>query len=606
MSRQTKRWRLRPQPSRALIGALAEACDGNATVATLLYHRLADPELPEDEQRAALQEATEHFLHDSYGSGQHDALLLKGMQQASERLADAIANGEPIAVYGDFDTDGVTAVALLMQVIPTLGGTIRPYIPHREREGYGLNLAAIEDLVAEGVGLLITVDCGITNVAEVARARELGLDVIVTDHHRPPAELPPALAIINPKQPGCTYPFKQLVGVGIAFKLVQALVKELTRRGHNFQRPRGRDMLDLVALGTVADMGPLQGENRVLVRAGLEALRDTERPGLRALIDVAGLAQRQIDSTAIGFMLGPRLNAAGRLDDAVDAYQLLLASDLAEARLLAEKLNVANRQRQEMTRQVTEQANRQAEASGQHEQRIIVLSHPDYPAGVVGLVAARLVERWARPVILIAQGAEYGRGSARSIPGFNIHQALTNCSDLFVRFGGHSAAAGFTLANEQIEAFTARIQALVAAELDATLLQPTLLIDAVVPLRSLTRTFYDLVARCEPFGQANERPLLLSRSVRVLDWRTTGSEHQHLKLTVADEADGAQASESPAKGMTAIGFGLGTRAAELARYLWIDIVYTLEAHTWNSTSVLQLNVKDFGVPDTIITRPGCL
>ena len=306
MSARRKRWVLRdPAPPE-----LARRLGCSPLLADLLYQRnLREPEL------------VRAFLDADYRSGMHDPLLMKGMPEASARIAQAIADRELMAVYGDFDTAGVTAVTLLMQAISAMGGTIRPYIPHRTREGYGLNNLAVEQLATDGVRLLITVDCGISNVDEVARATAMGLDVIVTDHHHPPAVLPDALAVVNPKQPGCAYPYKQLVGVGIAYKLVQALVK----RGLRLGELRGRDLLDVVALGTVTDMGPLDGENRVLVKAGLEALNATQRPGLKALIDVAGLVQGKIDSSAIGYMLGPRINAAGRLDDAVRAYDLLLA-----------------------------------------------------------------------------------------------------------------------------------------------------------------------------------------------------------------------------------------------------------------------------------------
>ncbi|MEI7772655.1 MAG: DHH family phosphoesterase, partial [Chloroflexales bacterium] len=293
MSARRKRWDLLP-------GAptdFARRIGRSPLLATLLYQRqLRDPD------------AVRAFLDADYRGGLHDPLLMRGMPEASARIARAIAEGEAMAVYGDFDTDGVTAVTLLVQAITAMGGDIRPYIPHRTREGYGLNNLAVEQLAEDGVRLLITVDCGISNVDEVAQANVLGLDVIVTDHHHPPAELPAALAVVNPKQPGCAYPYKQLVGVGIAFKLVQALVK----RGLRLGKLRGRDLLDVVALGTVTDMGPLDGENRVLVKAGLEALNATQRPGLKALVEVSGLTLGKVDSAAIGYMLGPRINAAGR------------------------------------------------------------------------------------------------------------------------------------------------------------------------------------------------------------------------------------------------------------------------------------------------------
>lgn len=575
-----KRWRLREPVS----GEFIAHPDCRGLVATLLYQRdLRDTE------------STERFLHDTYPRGLHHPLRMKGMLEATTRLIQAITAGESIAVYGDFDADGVTAVALLMQAIPAFGGTIRPYIPHREREGYGLNHEAIEQLAAEGVRLLITVDCGISNRDEVAHAANLGLDVIVTDHHQPPPILPSALAVVNPKQPGCDYPFKQLVGVGIAFKLVQALVKQ----GLELRNVRGRDLLDLVALGTVADMGPLLDENRILVKAGLEALRQTQRPGLRALIDAAGLKQARITSTDIGFSLGPRLNAAGRLDDAILSYQLLLADDFATAQHLAAELSLANRQRQQITQRVMREAYEQAESMGKHRERIVVLESADYPAGVVGLVAGKLVEEWCRPVVLISQGVELSRGSARSIPNLNIFRALTDCrnrfaadypgKDLFVRFGGHSMAAGFTIVNAHLRELEERLQQLANTHLTDDLLEPTLSIDAEVSLDLLTWELLHELRQLEPFGEANHQPVLMSRGVHVVGAWPIGSDGKHLKL----QLDLGDNGKGGVKTLPAIAFRLGHLAEPLRKYPWIDLAYTLEENTWNGTSSLQLNVKDF-------------
>ncbi len=585
-----KQWKLRGSPPPHII-ALLECSE---FLATLLYQRLYNAEQPDHVEH--FLEQVDHFLHDNYSNGLHDSLLMKGMPEASERIVRAIIRSEPMAVYGDFDTDGVTAVTLLMQVIPRLGGTIRPYIPHREREGYGLNMEAVDYLASEGVRLLITVDCGISNVDEVARANARGLDVIVTDHHQPPPVLPPALAVVNPKQPGCSYPYKQLVGVGIAFKLVQAVVKKLSARGKKFAL-RGRDMLDVVALGTVADMGPLLGENRVLVKAGLDALRTTERPGLLALMRAARVSQQDIDATAIGFVLGPRINAAGRLDDAVRAYHLLLSQDLAHAEALAQELNHANQQRQAITRRIMEESAALAESTGAAQQRIVVLDSVDYPSGVVGLVAGKLVERWARPVVLIARGEEISRGSARSIPTFNIFQALTSCKEafaqeypgesLFIRFGGHSMAAGFTIANSYLPELEQRLLALASEQLTDDRLHPTLYIDAEVALHDLTWDLYHQLRLLEPFGQANQQPVLLSRGLRITGIRPLGNEGKHLKLYLKQEA--TTAARRP---LEAIAFGMGDQAERLRACPAVDIAYTLESNNWNDMQSLRLNVKD--------------
>jgi single-stranded-DNA-specific exonuclease len=565
MSARKKRWVPRDPAPADFIAAMRGY---PPLVAELLYQRgLRD------------QRSAEAFLAVDYKRDIHDPFLLKGMDAAARRVAAAIAEGDPIAVYGDFDTDGVTAVTLLMQAVAAMGGDIRPYIPHRMREGYGLNTEAVDQLAAEGVRVLITVDCGISNVREVAHAQARGLDVIVTDHHTPPAVLPDAHALVNPKQLGCEYPFKQLVGVGIAYKLVQALV----RLGVKMPL-RSRDLLDVVALGTVTDMGPLVGENRVLVRAGLDSINATQRPGLRALIVAAGLVQGKITSSDISFMLGPRLNAAGRIDDAVLAYKLLLADDFTTAQQLAADLNQANRQRQELTREVQKAARDQIDALGKQDNRIVILDGAGYPAGVVGLVAAKLVEEIGRPVLLLERGEVTSRGSARSVPGFNIIDALATCEDLFVRYGGHSAAAGFTIANERLDELEERLLRYAEAHLPEDLLSPALEIDAEVPLGALTWELQDQLLALEPFGQANPQPVLMSRRVHVAGAWARGVEGQHLKLRL-DDGQGGPTHE-------AIAFRLGNLVGYFERYPWLDIAYTFGVNEWNGNRTLQLNIKD--------------
>ena len=564
MSARRKRWDFRPSPQ----PEPARQPGLSPLLAQLLAQR--GQEQPD---------AIRAFLEADYRSGMHDPMLMLGMAEAVARIAQAVQHAEPMAVYGDFDTDGVTAVTLLVQALTAMGGNIRPYIPHRAREGYGLNSQAVRQLAADGVRLLITVDCGISNAAEVAEAASLGLDVIVTDHHHPPAELPPALAILNPKQVGCAYPYKQLVGVGIAFKLVQALVK----RGLGLGELRGRDLLDVVALGTVADMGPLTGENRVLVKAGLDAIHSSRRPGLKALIDVAGVVQSKVTSSDIGYMLAPRLNAAGRLDDAVLAYKLLLAEEQAAATIIAQELNRANRARQELTKQVQTLARERAESDGKHELPVVVLDDAAFAAGVVGLVAGKLSEEWGRPVLLIERGETESKGSARSIPGFSIIDALTACDDLFVRFGGHAAAAGFTIATANLPALEARLLELAEGHLSDGMLQPAITIDATVDLNELGWPMLDELLRLEPFGQANQQPLLMSPGVEVVDARPRGGDGQHLRLLLRK---GGETYE-------AIAFRLGHLADALRRRPLIDVVYTLEANEWNGERRLQLNVKDF-------------
>jgi single-stranded-DNA-specific exonuclease len=503
---------------------------------------------------------------------------LKGMNEAVTRLRQAIRQREPIAIYGDFDADGVTATALLVETLSALGAQTEPYIPHRV-EGYGLNKGALCELAQQGIKVVVTVDCGIRSTPEVAYGRGLGLDIIVTDHHSPSEELPPAAAAINPKQADCRYPFKRLAGVGVAFKLAQALLRA------NRQIPVARcevdldeeDLLDLVALGTVADLAPLLGENRALVRRGLEKLNQPQRLGLQALISQAGVRPGQITATTIGYVLSPRLNAAGRLDTAMASYNLLTSSSPAETKSLAFKLEEINRERQRLTVDTLERAREQVLAMGE-EERLFFVASEDYLPGIVGLVAQRLTEEFYRPSVVVELGQERSRGSARSIPEFNITKALDQCSNLLVKYGGHSVAAGFTVSNANLELLQQRLRQIATHQLKGLELLPTLSIDAEVDLSEMDWATHALLAQLEPFGHANPTPVFLSREVIVRDARVVGEDH--LKMILSDGR----------KVWDAIAFRQGGWAEKLPRR--IDIVYTLDVNEWNEEKRLQLNVKD--------------
>jgi single-stranded-DNA-specific exonuclease len=501
------------------------------------------------------------------------------MNEAVTRLRQAIRQQEAIAVYGDFDADGVTATALLVETLSALGAQTVPYIPHRVDEGYGLNKGALRELAQKGIKVVVTVDCGIRSASEVAYGRGLGLEIIVTDHHSPGEELPPATAAINPKQADCRYPFKKLAGVGLAFKLAQALL----RANRQIPVARGKvdldeeELLDLVALGTVADLAPLLEENRALVRRGLEKLNQPQRLGLRALISQAGVRPGQITASTIGYVLGPRLNAAGRLDTAMASYNLLTSSSPAEVRRLALELDEANRERQRLTVDTLEKARQQVLAIGEGE-RLFFVAAEDYPSGIVGLVAQRLADEFYRPSVVVELGEETSRGSCRSIPEFKINTALDQCSDLLVKYGGHSAAAGFTVANAKLESLRQRLRQIAMHQLEGLELLPTLSIDAEVDLSEMDWATHALLNQLEPFGYANPAPLFLSREVFVRDARVVGE--RHLKMTLSD---GRAVWD-------AIAFRQGGWAGKLPRQ--IDVVYTLEVNEWNEEKRLQLNVKD--------------
>lgn len=555
------RWVQRPTAPAAFLQELPALI--SPLVAQVLWSRqITDPDAVED------------FLAADY-SRLHDPFALRDMDRAVARIREAIEADQTVAVYGDFDTDGVTGVALLKQALSALGLRVLPYIPRRIEEGYGLNIPAIEQLATKA-DLLITVDCGISNVEEIARAQALGLDVIVLDHHTPPAVLPEGYAVINPKRGDCDYPFDMLAGVGVAYKLTQALHKIGLRTNL-----RGRDLLDVVALGTVTDMAPLYGENRILVKHGLRALNESERPGIKALIE-ASASRRPIDTRTIGFVLGPRLNAAGRLDNAIRAYDLLLATTDLEAQVLAEELNEINLQRQTLTKEVQSMALERAAANGKNQQRIVILDDKDFPSGVVGLVAARLVEAWGRPVLLLERGEITSRGSARSVEGFSIIGALTEVGELFEKFGGHTMAAGFTITNERLPELESRLQTIAARDLPDDLLTPRLYYDAELALDQMSVELVQLLAELEPYGHGNPEPVWVTRGLKVVDAFVMGRERQHLKLRLFD-------------GRTTID-ALWWRNAEhvhaFTKCPRVDVAYTLSINEYMGRRRVQLIVKE--------------
>ena len=514
-----------------------------------------------------------------------DPFQMTGMEAAVERIRHALEHDETIAIYGDYDVDGVTSTALLVDVLTALGGVARGYIPNRFDEGYGLNNEALTQLKDEGVRLVITVDCGIRSPDEALHARTIGLDLVITDHHHPSeGPLPLALAIINPKQPEDVYPDKNLAGVGIAYKLAEALVSD-QGSADSFQLS---SLLDLVALGTVADLAPLVGENRFLVRRGLRQMRETERQGLFSLAGVAELNLSKVNATDIGFRLGPRLNAAGRLDEALAAYELLTTTDVFKAGQLSQQLDVQNRERQKITREMQAQAEELALAD-ETDAFLLFATHQDFNPGVVGLAASRLTDTYYRPSIVAHIDTETTRGSCRSIPEFHITDALDQCADILVRHGGHAAAAGFTVENDKLDELVSRLKAIARESLEGKDLRPTLTADAEIPLTEVRPELLNALKYLEPTGYGNPDAVFVSRQVRVRHARTVGADSKHLKMVLEDEAGASH---------DAIGFRLGHLEPELPEY--IDIMYTYEINEYNGRINYQLNLKDVkasGIPD---------
>jgi len=495
------------------------------------------------------------------------------MHRAVARIYQALLSGENIAIYGDFDVDGITGTALLVQGLTTLGGKTTPYIPHRLTEGYGLKTAALENLYRQGISLVITVDCGITALSQVKRAKRMGLDIIITDHHTPLPEIPPAIAIVNPKLPNSSYPFSELAGVGVALKLLQALFQGMGKE------ELLDELIDLVALGTIGDMMPLLGENRYLVKQGLRLINATPRLGVREMITQAGLNIGSLDTESISWILAPRLNAAGRLEHALTSYKLLMTNSPQEAHALTIWLEEKNAERQKLTANILTKAREQILAEGISP--LLLASDKDYPVGIIGLAAGRLSEEFYRPAIVVKIGEQVSSGSCRSIPEFNIIYALNQCNNLLLQFGGHSQAAGFAVPTKNLTRLHQTLSQLAATQLAGVDLRPHLDIDAEVTLLDLSGYTFRTIQQLAPFGHGNPAPTFLSRRVEVVDCRTMGNNEEHLRLKLKQSGtiwDG-------------VGFRMGNYLAEVSSPL--DIVYNLEIDRWGGEERLRLNILDF-------------
>jgi single-stranded-DNA-specific exonuclease len=536
-----------------------------------------------------LRTATEirDFL-DSEDAVLENPFRLPDMEPAVARLVQAIEREEVICVYGDFDADGVAATALMVSALQAAGAQVGPYIPDRVDEGYGLNEDALA-AIAEKATVLVTVDCGMRANAEVAFAQSRGLDVIVTDHHSIGPALPPALAVVNPRRLNGAADLDRLAGVGVAFRLAQAVLRTVAdgpggRLAPDAAEDIEAELLDLVALGTVADMMPLLGENRSLVRRGLAVLNTKPRPGLAALFHYSDLRPGSVDTTAISFRLAPRINAAGRLAHAKQAYRLLRTQDPAEAYTFAAELEELNTRRRSLTEAAQAEAEARLAALDGEDPALLFIHSPNLASGIVGLVAGKLTDRYYRPTVVVEEGEEESRGSARSIAEFDISDALDEVRHYLVRHGGHSRAAGFTIKTAYLGEFAAALTSVAERKLgDRSALRPTLQIDAETDLGAVNWGLQKQFSRLEPTGYENWPPLLLSRAVRVREVRTVGS-GKHLKL-VLDAGDHGLVVD-------AIAFNRGESAAALSQDMRIDVVYHVEANEWQGRQRLQLNVQD--------------
>lgn len=564
MLKSKAKWQMNKPADQAKVDQFAEQLNVSPLIAELLIAR----GMKDVDTALAFLETNE--------DGFHDPMLMLGMNEAVQRIEQALQQNEKIRIYGDYDADGVSATALLLTVLSQLGAQVDYYIPHRIREGYGLNKGAIDDAVEHGVAMIITVDNGISAHEAIAHATAQGIDVIVTDHHEPPERLPDAFAIVNPKQAGCCYPFKELAGVGVALKLAHALLDELPV-----------ELLQLAALGTVADIMPLHDENRLIVKLGLLRMQQAPAFGIRALATVAGVDATAIDETHLGFSIGPRINAGGRIGDADKAVQLLITDDVKEAERLAAQLDELNKQRQSIVTDITDEAM----AMHDGDADVIVLAQENWHVGVIGIVASKFTEQFYRPAIILNIDAETGlaKGSARSIPGFDLFKALTECDALLSHYGGHQMAAGMTLPSENIAAFSKKMNELAGRWLTAEDFIPTVHVDMTCAIDALSLQTIEQLQRLAPFGQGNASPQFVLSDVSVNDLRLLGKEQQHLKLIVS------QSVGNTIYTMDAIGFSMSEAARYISPHARLDVLGEITINEWNGLRKPQLRIHDMRI-----------
>ncbi len=531
------------------------------------------------------QDQIDEFLNPDYGQDLLDPFLFSDMEKAVARVYQAVENKEKITVHGDYDADGVTSSVLLADVLQKMGADFNVYIPHREKEGYGLNEKTIKYLAKKKTKLIITVDCAISNVAEIELAKKKGIDVIVTDHHAEPAELPRAYALIDPKVKKCNYPFYDLAGVGVAFKLAQAIIAK--DKKNIFPVGYEKWLLDLVAIGTVTDMMPLLGENRTLVKYGLMVLNKTKRIGLQLLADKAGILpvteEELINSENIGFVLGPRINAAGRMDHANAAYELLITNDYNEAKKLTDSLEKNNQQRQKVTEKIMKQVVK--DIKDIDKQYLIWSEGKNLPLGIIGLAAGKIKDEYNRPVLIVSKRLQRTSGSGRSIDEFNLIAALNQVAEYFKIYGGHAGAAGFTLKNNKyLKALKEKIFKIARKQLGNKDLRPKLSIEAALDLQDLNWELFDQMEKFEPFGTANPKPVFLVKNLNVENIRTVGNDNSHLKLFLKQEG--------MIKGFDCIGFRMGNLIEQIKYGDKLDVVCEINLNEFNGTRKLELQLID--------------
>ena len=556
------RWLVQPNPNQETVQSLAKALSVPSVVAQLLVQR-----------GVTTFDAAKQFFRPEW-SDLHDPFLMKDMKTAVERLQDAINKNEKIMVFGDYDVDGTSAVALLVHYLSSQKCNVISYIPDRYAEGYGLSQQGIDKAVEEGVGLLFTLDCGIKAVDLIADANQKGLDVIICDHHTPGEQLPAAHAVLDPKRLDCSYPFDGLCGCGVVFKLIQAHASTLGVKVQELQH-----YLDLVATASAADIVPILDENRVLTYFGMQVYQQSPRPGLIALLGER--KQRAITVTDLVFRVAPRINAAGRMKHGTYAVELLLSETTEEASKRAEAIEAFNEDRKAQDRDITEQALAQIEESGQTNKTSTVVYNPNWHKGVIGIVASRLIETHYKPTVVFTRSGDVLTASARSVRGFDLYAALSECQEYMIQFGGHKYAAGLTIRTEQYDGFCECFERVVSRQIQSDQQERTLRIDMEIPIEEITPKFYRIINQMAPFGPGNMRPVLLSKGVTDRgNAKRVGSDQTHLKCSFV----------AGAQSIDAIGFGLGD-ALEIVQSSACDIAYVVDENDWNGKTSLQLNLK---------------
>jgi single-stranded-DNA-specific exonuclease len=560
------KWVVAPEPDPDLLQDISSKVGLDRTVTKILFNRQIDS-----------VETIRQFLQPSL-SDLADPYTMFGMDKAVIRILEALQSNEKIMVYGDYDVDGITAASLLYLILNKLGAQVNYYLPNRLVEGYGLSVDGIKEAVAKGVTLIISVDTGVTAVEEVKYAASLGIECIITDHHEPGEILPEPVALVNPKQKNCTYAGGELSGVGVAFKLAQALYQRLQQDQSELE-----EHLDLVALGTAADIVPLVGENRILTKFGIKQISRTTKPGLKSLCFVSGLMGKDIGTGQVVFILAPRINAVGRLGDAEMAIRLLTTKDEKVATEIARKLDKENQRRKNIDEKTLGEALEQIRGLVDVENdKAIILASEGWHQGVIGIVASRLVEKYHLPTIMIAIDGGEGKGSARSIPGFHLCDALKECEDLLLRYGGHKYAAGLTILPENIDAFRIRMKQVSQRLLTDEDLVAKLFIDSEIELSKIDNSFLDVLETFAPFGPQNMRPVFLTRNCEILGQPyCVGKNHLKLKVRKGDSV------------FDVIGFGFGDWVRQLSgRGSLVDLAYVIEYNSWNEHTRIQLRLKD--------------